>query len=495
MSITALTRAQRWLLVAMLVTGVGVPATLCAQEEPPVTPLKKPPVATPPALAFPKDLDKVIKASKGKFEFGAMKTGNFADAADQANAKALYDAYVNAFRAKETIPGLWKLRQDLRTQLVAAGNAPQQVVHPWQRQYLFDELKKLVADDQQPLATRVNALAMIGDLNQKEVSPPPPNPPQSAPVPLAAALPYLLQTFEDANMPSAMRVTALRGLMRHVQLAQNQPQGQPPVDFAAVRAAMLKAAVSTQVAKDCTDEGHEWIRRRAVELLAILKEPAAVKVMIDVVADEKASFAFRCEAARGLGMLPLKEGDPNVGNVAAARHLGELAALVAESSNERFTELALNVGDYATDRRRLYEYLDCVRIGLAGASRDAKAPSGIRAATPAADAKVATDLLAQIDPLVKSIDPQKDPRNDKFTNEELADTAAEFAESVRRAGLASLGVKPKPKKAAEPANGKDPKSKDADPQDAKSKAVKLPPPVDPKTKVADPKAQPAKASP
>jgi hypothetical protein len=298
-------------------------------------------------------------------------------------------------------------------------------------------------------------------------------------------------------MPSALRAGALSGLVRHVQL------GLPnPADGKAVQAATMKAAVATAVAKDCTDEAHEWMRRRAVEILGVMKDPAAAKIMIDIVADEKASFAFRCEAARGLGMLPLKQGDPNVGNTTAARHLGELAALVAESSTDRFNELAFLGGAYQADRRRLYEYLQCVQIALTGASRDAKQPSGVRAATPAADAKVATDLVAKIDPLLKEIDPQKDPRNDKFTNEDLANAAGVFADEVRREGLASLTDKPKPKRGAATgdAKSKEAKTETADPDDGKTPPVKPAPPnglkpPPPPAKTVDPKAQGAKPAP
>jgi hypothetical protein len=346
------------------------------------------------------------------------------------------------------------------------------------------------------MAGRVNALLVIGELNQQELKPFPPTVQTTPPVPLPAGTAYLLQTFEDVAAPSVLRATAQRCLVRHVQL------GLPnPADAKSIQAAMMKAAVATTVPKDCTDEAHEWMRRRAVELLGMFKDPAAAKIMIDVVADEKASFAFRCEAARALGMLALKPGDPNVGNAVAARHLGELAATVAESSTERFNHLAFTQGDYYTDSRRLYEYLECVRVALNGASRDAKQPNGLRTATPAADAKVATDLVALIDPLMKDIDPEKDRNRStpKFTSEDLAALSGEFAESVRRAGLASLGEKPKAKKKAESPAGKeaapvDPKVDPAEPDDGKTKPAKTKQAAPKGAKIEDPKAGDPKAA-
>src|SRR5262249_54060774 len=145
---------------------------------------------------------------------------------------------------------------------IIAGNAQAQAVHVYVRQYLFDECKKLVADEKQTMVTRVNALGIIGDLNQKEVSPKPPAPPTAQPQPLAAATPYLLNVFEDAKMPSALRVVALRGLLRHAQL------GLPnKADVSAVETGMLKAAQDANVPMDCSEEAQEWMRRRAVEIL------------------------------------------------------------------------------------------------------------------------------------------------------------------------------------------------------------------------------------
>src|SRR5439155_6954674 len=108
-----------------------------------------------------------------------------------------------------------------------------------------------------------------------------------------------------------------------------------PVDVPAVQAAMRKAAQETNVPNELSAAAHEWMRRSAVESIGLLKDPTAAKLLIDIVADEKASLGFRCEAARSLGSLPLKPGNAAVGNAAAAARLGELAATIAENQTER----------------------------------------------------------------------------------------------------------------------------------------------------------------
>jgi len=360
------------------------------------------PVTGPPQPVWPKELAGVI--GKHRIPAGAAIKGGVLGPAEEAALRALYGAYIQGFSEKEVIPGLWRVRQDMRLDLAYAGNAPSPAVHNFLRQHLFDELKKLVADEKQHIFTRTNALGMIGDLNQKEASPGPPLSPMTPPTPLAAATPYMLQVFEDAKAPAALKVTALRGLNRHAQLGIANAQ-----DAAAVQAALAKAAQDAKVPADCSPEGHEWIRRRAVEILGYVKNPASATLLVTIAADPQASLAFRCEAARSLGMLTLNTGNA-VATAATAEQLGELAATIAETQ---------------TDRRVLHELLDCVRIGLGGTNP--KTPGGLRAATPAADAKLATALYAHIDPFVKLIDPENRP----FKDEQLPEETTEFVRKLR----------------------------------------------------------------
>src|SRR5207237_7598663 len=162
MATIARARTHRWLVGAAL-TGVTVLATAVGQE---TTPKKVVPVPTTAAAPLPKTFISATGKFSGVVELKVLKAGTFADAGEQTATRAFFDLHVKGLADQEVIPAVGKLRQNLRTHLIAAGNAPQPAVHVWLRQYLFDELKKLVADDKQSLVTRVNALGMIGDLNQ-----------------------------------------------------------------------------------------------------------------------------------------------------------------------------------------------------------------------------------------------------------------------------------------------------------------------------------------
>ncbi len=318
-------------------------------------------------------------------------------------------------------------------------------------------MKKLVADDKLPIQSRVNALLVIGDLNEKE--------PKltglqlaAPPEPLIAATPYLLQLFDNPQTPLSLRATALRGLHRHADL------GVAPAHQPALLASMLTAVQDANVPKDCSPAAHEFLRRRAVEVLGYLKSPTAAGPLLAIVGDTQVSVAFRCDAARSLGMLTLKAGDPVAGTPAAAQALGELAATVAETEMER---------------RLLHDCLEAVRRGLNGPNP--KVQGGIRAATPPAQAKLAGDLLALIDPFVKNIDPS----NRTYKEEQLAEEAQTLAQDLRSALPEVPRAKPKPVK-PEPAKTKtvDPKPESVDPKKSDTKSVA---PVPDDSKTPDPK--------
>ena len=73
-------------------------------------------------------------------------------------------------------------------------------------------------------------------------------------------------------------------------------------------AAVSSVFPSAAAPKSRTDNA---LGRGAVEILGYLKSANAAQAVIDIVADTNVSLGFRCEAARSLGMLALKQGDPD----------------------------------------------------------------------------------------------------------------------------------------------------------------------------------------
>jgi hypothetical protein len=153
-----------------------------------------------------------------------------------------------------------------------------------------------------------------------------------------------------------------------------------------------------------------------------------------------------------------------------AQALGDLAATVVETEWEQ---------------RKLHEYLDCVRLGLNGGP-DPKVPGGVRAATPQADAKLAGDLLTEIDPFVRGTEPNSSRYRDK--PDELAAAAAALAEKLR-------GLVPAPKAKAAMTDSKTAEPKTVDPDPAKAKPAKAEPAKGEPAKGEPAKGEPAKVEP
>jgi hypothetical protein len=333
----------------------------------------------------------------------ALESGAFKDSEHKASVTKFYTAFLRGFSHDEVIPALPRLRERLRRDLAEANRAPAAEVSLWLRQFLFADLKRLVADDKQSIATRVNAGEMIADMNQAEVVITL-GKVTAMPAPWREATPYLLKTFDDPQMPDAVRASALRGLHRHARLGLADPADGPPL-----LAAMLKAAQETKAPQGSSVEAHQWTRRRAIEIVGLLKDAGAAKLLVTLLGDAELSLALRCEAARSLGLLSLSPADPSA-TPATARSLGDLAVAVAE---------------IVTDQRQLHEYLDGVATGLNGP--DATAIGGIRAATPAADAQLANGLFAPLDRAIKKIG----PGTTRLGEEQLTEAREALAKGLR----------------------------------------------------------------
>ena len=169
-----------------------------------------------------------------------------------------------------------------------------------------------VANDNYHPVVRVNAMLMIADLNETD--------PNGAP--WKNALPSLLKAASDPKMIDAVRDEALRGLVRHAK------SGISPELRGQITSAMLAIIDKHIPPAGRTQEGHDWICRRAIDVLTALGDAgpngAVPQSLIAIVNDQAASISIRCAAAEALGMLkitPPKEVDV----MALAKSLGRLA--------------------------------------------------------------------------------------------------------------------------------------------------------------------------
>jgi hypothetical protein len=221
-------------------------------------------------------------------------------AADQAKT---LDAYYTTYAfPRWTLPQNYaqiasEFSRDLVTELKTAQTGP---TYDHVMRLALKFLGDAVNDKALHPAVRYNAMLMLGRLNVKE---PALGAVREAIQPHPEALKIMLAALRDANQADAVRVAALLGVARHAQLG-------------AADAQVLNVLVQLATAKDPpqgrSPEGHAWIRGRAIDALAELRDAAgkrvpgadaqAVKAVSTVLAETTAPIhPTRLAAARALG--------------------------------------------------------------------------------------------------------------------------------------------------------------------------------------------------
>jgi len=300
-----------------------------------------------------------VKALKGK-RFAVtqiLRNGTFESQQQQTEFENYYDQYALArWKDLSRTHQLSDYRKDLANELkMGKTGAPHETLVDKAMSFCTD----LVTGNYHP-AVKVNAMLVIGDLNERDTTLP-----TEQPVPLPAALPLLLQAVNDPDQLDAVKVVALLGIIRHATLNAELGIGDQNLRDTQLVPAMLQLA-TTKVQPGRSAEGHAWMRMLAMEALAAAgvlgdeTDPGKVpRALADIVAEKEASMLTRCAAARALGKLTYPAGldlDP----VALGVSLGQLAAEACAAELERAEEEALAVaataGPQYTRYAEGYEY-------------------------------------------------------------------------------------------------------------------------------------------
>ncbi len=200
-----------------------------------------------------------------------------------------------------------------------------QFLNPCKEKAIYDRLaglavtsmREIALKDYHPLAryNAVQLLAAIGD-----------SPGSRGPYPTT------WKVFVEclAADSSPVKVAAMNAILKHAKA------GVPADQQAALTDNLEKILADKNVGKAETHEAHDWTRRKAIEVLLSLGEPAAnAKVVTDLVAilsDQQSSVDLCCAAAKALGTIrsaALGAIDPssaaaNVGRAAVAATRAEL---------------------------------------------------------------------------------------------------------------------------------------------------------------------------
>ncbi len=150
-------------------------------------------------------------------------------------------------------------------------------------------------------AVRMNAIYILANLDAQ----PSDRISKQNPIPSAEALKVLVNIFEGADFPAYAKVAAMAGIQRHIE-----------IDSATGR---MDAAIRTKVAAEAnnilTDKANGqdtwepqisyWLKRRAMQTLGLIGNPAALDTAIGVLSSEEASDWLRLDALQTVGSLKM----------------------------------------------------------------------------------------------------------------------------------------------------------------------------------------------
>ncbi len=274
-----------------------------------------------------------------------LMAGKFTNGQQPAFDEFYQKYFLSRWTDPKYLTYLPSLRKELRISHLGKKSAGTQV-HEHLNSLVLDFMKDLVSGEYHP-AVQVNAMLMIGELNEVE-----------SPVkPLPDALKVLLEAIGDAKTPNAVRAAAMVGVQRQVAAKVTDPAAQR-----AIVAALLKLAADDISGNEDRDV-REWILGQALETLGDLgsvgEGGAAFKAMVKAAGDNNLSLSTRAIAVDSLGRL-------NYAN-AAGCDAKEAATTVAQFIVDACAQELRKAKDSgATASRRMLQCLNAATVALSG---------------------------------------------------------------------------------------------------------------------------------
>lgn len=290
--------------------------------------------------------------------------GSLSDPATRAAADEFFTQYFfPQWTTEEGIKNIGNERQWLLRELQAAKDAAA-------RKYLLDTtliaLRRIVDDHYRP-ASRYNAMLTISLLNDVEATI---GAQATAPEPMGAALPFIVQQFEKPESLDAVRVAALLGMIRHIELENFKPTTSTPIP-PALKTKIVDHFVTLAETVDPPEgrdaDVHTWLRRRAIEGLAAAclttPDPRLVTVIENLIRDEEEPLSVRTAAAAALGRMSL-QAPVKIDVAALAKDLGYLALVACDA--ELTGGLERLKTDLEREQRLTGTYSGDIGLGIGG---------------------------------------------------------------------------------------------------------------------------------
>ncbi len=135
-------------------------------------------------------------------------------------------------------------------------------------QFVIPELKKIIDGENFHPAVRLNAIVMIGMLNDNEGNS------RENPVPTAAVYPILKSVLNDPKYPAFLKVGALAGIQRHIEISTRTKSGQVPSGELESMSSYCVSVLNGKAAdqEKWQDDLNYWMKRRAAQILGGIGE-------------------------------------------------------------------------------------------------------------------------------------------------------------------------------------------------------------------------------
>jgi uncharacterized protein (UPF0147 family) len=188
-------------------------------------------------------------------------------------------------------------------------------------------------------AARYNAMLLLGHLNTSDAVTFGDRRPE---VPMIEVLRFMLDELANPQQIDAVRVAALNGILRHVKIDRDLPDGSRRLVGNAAETMIVNSMLNLLDAKQPPEgrsaEAHVWMQRRAADVLGMLGSVGqgnrVVTALEQIVADDDLPVNLRCSASDALGQLNYP-ANPNINAVAIAKRLGAVAVLACYEEIKR----------------------------------------------------------------------------------------------------------------------------------------------------------------
>jgi hypothetical protein len=309
--------------------------------------------------------------------------------------------------AKNTVCRLPEMRKDFRTLFLQPATNRQAIDRL--NQLTLESMRAIANDNYHPIA-RYNAMLLIADLNEDE----------GTETPYKLALVDLVKAVLNPNTIDAVRVAALVGIVRHAKA------GIDPAWQGHMAKYMGDIVSQSKAPAGRSPEGHDWMRRRALQALIAMytkAEPPAdgqfTQLLSAVLEEKDSAMELRAEAAEALltvKIIPPPKFDSakmaaGIGQVAVDAYRQELA------TRDQFGRKLSSDG--------MKFYFTLVEKALEKLDAAATAPKIKEIQTALVDLKENATAEEEPDPLEPA-----DPLKEEKQYDKVADSGAKFESLV-----------------------------------------------------------------